>query len=258
MENNINVSALAQNIADQCNQFEQSQEYKDMIQAAVRKLYTSALDDVFRWGDFPDRVKKALKNAMPANIEDFIDLAKYNTLMAKTIEDTWSENAISENASEATKKIVLDQIKSLDVPKFVLLSELMEAYIESNESEAAENHWERPDIFYQESDTEGYWYLGLDTHKDSTSWRSKDKTHHFQYEQSLSFSPRKAKNEKIEHEGNSCFLLYSGKLDNDVLGKAATQFYSSFDKLVAALYYGNAYLVFDDVDFDSICYPNDY
>lgn len=255
MSTKINVSALAQNIADQCKQFEESQEYKDMIQAAVKKLYVSALDDVFRWGEFPNKVKAALKDAMPANIGDFVDLAKYNTLMAKTLQDTWSENAISNNASKSIRDVVLGQIKSLEVPKFVLLSELLEAYVDCTKDIAFENQWGRPNILYQESDTDGYWYLGIDQVEERTSF-SRSKERHFQFEQSFAFSPAGGRGEKILENGFPCFEMFSGKLNRGVLGKEAIQFYSYFDKLVAALYYGNAYLVFDDVDFSDIHYPN--
>ncbi len=71
-EANISTS-LANAINEHCRQFEASDEFSEMVAAHVRKLYDDAIKDVFRWGKFPDAVKDALKEALPANITDVCD-----------------------------------------------------------------------------------------------------------------------------------------------------------------------------------------
>ncbi|MDQ8951975.1 hypothetical protein RFH42_03275 [Acinetobacter rudis] len=262
MENNINVSALAQNIADQCKRFEESQEYKDMITAAVKKLYTGAIDDVFRWGEFPDRVKEAIKNAMPSDIGNFVDLAKYNTLITNTLKTEWGESGIEDNAVQKIKSVAIDAINNLKIPEFVLMSELFEAFIESNEDEAAENGWEKPNILLKDSESvDGYWSIGFEAEPETTSSYMSAKTHTFSFENCLNLSPvfidRKNKEFKL-HEGNECYELYAGKIRGDILGKEVIKPYSEYEKLICALYFGGAYLVLDDFDPEDIYYPNEY
>ena len=264
MENNINVSALAQNIAEQCKQFEESQEYKDMITNAVKKLYSNALDDVFRWGDFPDRVKAAIKEAMPTDVSNFVDLAKYNTLMMNTLKTTWEESGIQDSAVEQVQKATLKVISDMEVPHFVMLSDLLNAFIECNESEAAENNWEKPYVLCKESTVVSeYWEIAFEeepplTYSHSFS-SSKRKTHGFEFKNCLNISALyENKNNKVFklHDGHKCYELYAGKVDDDILGKTVVKPHSHYKKLICALYFGNAYLVWDDVDPDDIYYPH--
>ncbi|WP_154715582.1 hypothetical protein [Pectobacterium fontis] len=53
-------------------------------------------------------------------------------------------------------------------------------------------------------------------------------------------------------------LGYSGKCDGDILGKKVIAFYTRFEKLVAALYYGDSLLALDQDDADEVYYPSDY
>lgn len=262
MENNINVSALAQNIADQCQRFEESQEYKDMITVAVKKLYTSAIDDVFRWGDFPNRVKDAIKNAMPSDIGNFVDLAKYNTLITNTLKTEWSESGVEDDVVQKIKSVAMDAINNLKIPEFVLMSELLEAFIEGHEEEAAENGWGKPNILLKESEgNDRYWSIGFEPEPESFGRYGSAKTHTFSFDNCLNLSPvftdRNNKEFKL-HEGNECYKLYAGKIRDNILGKEVIKPYSEYEKLICALYFGGAYLVLDDFDPEDIYYPNEY
>lgn len=262
MENNINVSALAQNIADQCKQFEESQAYRDMITKAVENLYTSAINDVFRWGKFPDLVKEALKNAMPENVGDFVDLAKYNTLMMSTLKQQWEESGIQNHAVNQLQDITKLTLENFEIPQFVLMSELFEFFIEENEESAAEENWEKPNILLRESENVSeYWDLGFEEEEEQTSRFSSPKTYGFQFKNCLEiraiYTDRKDKEFKL-HDGHKCYELYAGKVDGDILGKEIVNPRSKYEKLICALYFGNAYLVWDDFDPEDLRYPNSY
>lgn len=262
MENNINVSALAQNIAEQCKQFEESQEYKDMITGAVKKLYSSALDDVFCWGDFPNRVKDAIKNAMPSNVSDFVDLAKYNTLMLNTLKTTWSESGIQNHAIQQIQDLTLETVKNMEVPEFVLMSDLFEAFIEANADSAAEENWEKPNVLMRESESVSeYWGIGFEAEPESNSRYSSSKTYEFQFENCLNicaiYTDKKEKEFKT-HDGHNCYELYAGKVSGNILGKKIVNPHSRFEKLICALYFGNAYLVWDDCNPEDLYYPHGY
>lgn len=263
MENNINASALAQNIAEQCKQFEESQEYKDMITNAVKKLYSSALDDVFRWGDFPDRVKVAIKDAMPTNVNDFVDLAKYNTLMMSTLKASWAESGVQDHAVKQVQSLTAKIVDDLVIPEFVLMSELFESFIDENADSAAEENWERPNVLMRESDAVSeYWDIAFEKEQESGSSRySSSKTYGFQFKNCLNiralYTDRKDKEFK-KHKSHKCYELYAGKVDGAILGKEAVNPHSKYEKLICALYFGNAYLVWDDCNPEDLYYPHGY
>jgi hypothetical protein len=262
MENGINATTLAQNIAEQCKQFEQSQEYKDMITSAVKKLYVSALDDVFRWGDFPNRVKEAIKNAMPNNAGDFVDLAKYNTLMIKALKETWNESGVQNHAVKRIQKIALDTINDLEIPEFVLMSDLLEAFIDAHADSAAEDNWKKPNVLMRESEAVAeYWDIGFEEEPESNSRYSSSKNYGFQFKNCLNiraiYTNRDEKEFK-KHGDHKCYELYAGKIDGDILGKSAPSPHSKYEKLICALYFGNAYLVWDDCNPEDMYYPHGY
>lgn len=256
------AASIATDIANECIRFESSPEYKEMLQNHVRKLYDSAIKDIFSWGDYPKKVKTALEQALPGDISKLVDLPKYNLLMAKELESLWADNALPELLIKQTKDLVLDFVKSHELPEYVYLSELMETFIECHKEEATEERWERPEVLLQERDypVANYWSLGLNKEQRSTrsSYSSKEKEHTFQFDNDLCFSEKRDhdNNTSILHEGHKLYSLYAGKMDSDFLGKEVTQFRNKFEKLIAALYYGKTLLIKDTDDLDGHYYPN--
>ncbi len=59
---------------------------------------------MFRWGDFPNRVKEAIKGAMPANVSDFVDLAKYNSLVMSTLKTSWESSGVEDTVINQIQK----------------------------------------------------------------------------------------------------------------------------------------------------------
>lgn len=266
-ENNISTS-LANAINEHCRQFEASEAFHDMIDQHVRALYENAIKDTFRWGKFPDAVKKALEEALPANITDIVDLPKYNLLLARTLDEQWKTNAVSDRLVTQMQELVKDFIEQDQTPKYIKASDLWAAYIEEHQEEAAREGWERPQVVIAEPDEDwqqNYFQIGLDKEPYSNSrWsHTKQKTHYFQCETYLCFRKLTTSEDRKEvpvlHEGNEVGSLYTGQLDgSDALGKKPVQFRSKFEKMVGALYYGDSLLVLDACDADEIYYPSGY
>ena len=262
VNNTIDASALANSIAEQCKQFEQSPEYAEMINKAVTKLYTSAIDDVFRWGDFPDRVKAAIKGAMPENVGDFVDLAKYNHLAMSALKSSWESSGIETSLIRQIQNASHETLAGLKVPEFILMSDLFEAFIDDNADSAAENNWEKPNVLIKERDSvmlKEYWEIGFEADEERTSSFSSSKTYGFQFENCLNiraiYEDRRDKTIKMYGE-YKCYELYAGKVDGDILGKQIIKPYGKFEQLMCALYYGSACLVWDDCDPESLYYPH--
>lgn len=266
-ENNISTS-LANAINEHCRQFEASDEFNDMIRTHVRKLYENAIKDTFSWGKFPDAVKEALKEALPGNLSEMADLSRYNVLLARTLDEQWKTNAVSDRLVTQMQELVKDFIEQDQTPKFIKASDLWAAYIEEHAEEAAHEGWERPQVVIAEPDEDwlkNYFQIGLDKEPYSNSrWsHTKEKTHYFQCETYLCFRKKTTREGRedvpVLHEGKEVYSLYSGQLDGgDALGKKPVQFRSKFEKMVGALYYGDSLLVLDESDPDEIYYPSGY
>lgn len=256
MDNNLSTS-LANDIAAGLKAFEQSDAYKDLIQSKIKKLIEEALDEAIGWrSDFNKQIKAAIQKAMPANIENAIDLTLYNTLLVQEIKNTWEANAISSHASEKAKEVVLDFIKGYTVPKYITMTQLIETFIEMNEDDAAQNQWERPHIFFERMGNSYTSYgFGIEDHKEEySSYSSRsEKTSAHQFENNLYISP----NEGETHDGHPVYRVFSGRLGDTPLGNGEIKkFYSKFDRLIAYIYYGGSKLVLDTTDFDDFSYPH--
>lgn len=265
MSNETNIAnSLSTAIAAHCTAFEQSPEFADMVRKHVTSLYEEAIKDTFRWGEFPKAVKKALEEALPANISELVDLPRYNLLMAKELASTWEGNAVSERLVTSMRGHVLEFVKSHEVPKYIKASDLWAAFIKEHEEEAAQEGWETPSVLMQYSDY-GSFMVGLEKapeEKSSFSSRSRSKDHAFQFANNLYFTKEITyeDREKLDvlHDGKPVWRLFSGALEGDALGKKVHQFRSDFEKLVAALYYGDSLLVLNADDADDIHYPSPY
>jgi hypothetical protein len=265
-ENNISTS-LANAINEHCRQFEASEAFHDMIDQHVRALYENAIKDTFRWGKFPDAVKKALEEALPANITDIVDLPRYNLLLARSLDEQWKANAVSDRLVTQMQELVKDFIEQDQVPKFIKASDLWSAYIEQYLDDAAHEGWERPEVVveFQEESYGKYFQIGFNKEPyQERSWsRSKPAEHYYQCETYLGFRLVSESHDRdakpLMHDGHMAYSLYTGKLEHsDVLGKRAVSFRTKFEKLVGALYYGDSLLVLDESDADEIYYPTGY
>ncbi|MDG0795691.1 hypothetical protein [Pectobacterium punjabense] len=259
----VNAASLAVDIAAHCAAFEKSDAYQQMIQEHVAKLYEKAIKDTFSWGTFPDAVRRALQSALPANITDVVDLPRYNLLLLKELATQWEQEAVSNQLVTEMREKVTAFITEKQIPKFIKASDLWAAFIEDHQEEAAQNGWQRPEVLMDYSEY-GSFHVGLEKEPfEERSWSSaKRKTHPFEFSNNLYLSEaveyENGQKKAITHDGVKCYSLYSGKCDGDTLGKKVIAFYTRFEKLVAALYYGDSLLVLDQDDADEVYYPGDY
>lgn len=261
-----NASSLANDINDHCRQFEASDEYHDMIRNHVRKLYEKTIEDTFRWGKFPDAVKKALEEALPANITEMVDMPRYNVLLARTLAEQWQANAVGEQLATQMQELVKEFIELDQTPKFITASALWQAYIEQHLDDAAHEGWERPKVIVADEDDNSwcnFFRIGFDKEQEQTSRFGREKTHYFQCETYLCFKQETTREDRkdvpVMHDGHEVYSLFGGQLEHsDALGKKPVQFRTKFEKLVGALYYGGSLLVLDESDPDNIYYPSPY
>lgn len=261
------TSNLAAAINAHCRQFEGSDEFSEMIHKHVRALYEKAIEDTFRWGKFPDSVKKALEEALPANIREMVDLPRYNLLLARSLEEQWKTNAVSDRLVTNMQTLVKDFIEQDQVPKFIKASELWQAYIEQYTDEALHEGWSRPQVVIEDkAESHGKFFcigLNKEPHQDF-GYRSSSKPDcYYQCEIYLGFRLEKETRDRdakpLMYDGYEVYSLFTGKLEySDTLGKRVVSFHNKFEKLVGALYYGDSLLVLDECDAEDIYYPDAY
>lgn len=261
-EQQNNATGFASDIIKAMQEFQQSEAYGELIKKHIEKMVNDSLDTVFGYrGEYRTQFQQMLKDAMPNDISRMVDLAKYNTLFFQTLQATWADNALPDQVKKHAEKVVLDFAESFKIPEFITMTELIEAFIEENKEDAAQDGWERPYIFFKwnensyPSDNPSFG-IGMEDHKEESRFSSysttKEKDHAFQFKNNLYFSST-----KTEHDGHKTYTLYSGRLGYTPLGNSEIkQFYSDFDKLVACLYYGGTKLVLDTEDLDDFYYPS--
>lgn len=250
-----NATSMADDIASAFHDYQKSDAYRDLITKHIEKMVSESISSVFGWGgDYRKQLENALKAAMPNDITKMVDLAKYNTLFAQSLQNTWADNALPAQVVNQAKKVVLEFTEKFNIPEYVTMTELVQAFIDENADDAAQDQWERPHTFFKWHEDEMHFSFGIEDHKEEgSSWRSvKDKEHAFQFQNNIYLSPTKE-----EHGGHKTYTVYSGRLGDTPLGNSDIKsFYSDFEKLVACMYYGGTKLVLDTEDMDDFYYPS--
>lgn len=248
---------LSELLTQRCVEFANSEQAVEIIDKGITNLFTSVVDDAFRsYGDFGKSFKKAMENALPTSIEDMVDLKKYNTLVVTKIRESWENSGIEADLQEKITSLAKDFISDAECPKYIKASELWEAFIEDNASDAIESNWDCPQVFIDD-ERDGFIRVSLHPEEAGSSYRSIGE-HSCDYKLFLTDVRIDGyKSELLLHDGHQVYELFSGEVKNNILGKSIIKPYSTFDKLIMNLYYGGSLLVWDESPAH-LCYSNDY
>lgn len=255
----LTLSAL---LTQRCTNFATSDKAVEIIDQGIEKMFKDLIGDAFRsYGDFGKLLNEAFKSALPTNISDIVDLPSYNSLVINSMRESWANSGVHVDMQQRVLELAKEFTSNAVIPKFVMASDLWKAFIEDNSERAAEEQWERPQVFYEESeDMDGYFRIGLHPEQESAGRYSRSRDSAYACDFYFAFSPQKepeSRNTPLMHEGHPVYELYSGHVDGGVLGKKVISAYSRFDKLIMALYYGGSFLVMDEIpDTDEMTYPH--
>lgn len=231
----------------------------ELIDAAIEKLMKDLMENAFRsYGDFADAMKAAIKDAMPANVEDFVQLERYNAIIAENLRRRWNETTLGsslvENANKAIDEILADGGL---LQGEVKLSALIDAFLEDNKEYAADNHCEAAEFRMKLDDDGKYLHLYFDKQSDS-DYRSEHSTYSSRGRSRDDYELAHAIHMRIEETikpdtswGDTKYRgeVYAAKLDEKKIA-VDMQLYSKWKKVLASLYFGNATLLID-------CNPED-
>ncbi|MEQ1963429.1 hypothetical protein ABLB69_09660 [Xenorhabdus khoisanae] len=248
---------LGELLTQRCAEFANSEKAVEIVDAGIERLFKNVVEDTFcSYSDFGRMIKISFKEALPANIDNIIDLQKYNQMVVNNMRDAWVNSGVSNDMQEKILELTKEFTSDESVPKYILASDLWKAFIKSNQERAAEEQWEEPQVIIDD-DRDGYVWVGLHAEEATTSIYSNDRkatAHSCSF--MLAFALQKDReNQPLIYGGHNVYELFAGHMEYGTLGKRIIKAYSNFEKLVLALYYGGSYLVWDESP-EGICYPN--
>ena len=251
---------LQQLLTDRIQAYTASERPAELIDAGIDKMFKDVVDDTFRsYGDFSKTIKEAVKAALPANVSDFVELERYNALIANALKDRWEQAAV-ESMVLKTADQAISEVLTGDglITGEVSLSELLQELVDSNKDEARENGWEAPEIRFEEDDRYSSTYLSIffdpepeSSHRTS-GYSSRDTRSNYALKHRICVKLT-GEHRPAANSWNSPSRLgevYSACLDDKKIDLRMSV-RTKWERMLASLYFGNAVLLVD-------CDPDDF
>ena len=249
---------LEQLLTARVAEYASSDRPRELIDAGIDKMFKDVVDDAFRsYGDFAKAIKEAVKEALPANVSDMFELTRYNALVAEALRQRWEAAAVSETLMIKATAAIDEVLSNEFVSGEVSLRELLEAFVEDNKENAAEERWSRPEIRFEDGSVGSSEFLHIyfdpepeDSHRSAHPYLSSSRNNH-----GLSHALHvhiKGTRETEDHwrPREQFGDVYSAQLDQKKIA-VDMRIRSKWERMLASLYFGNATLVID-------CEPDDF
>lgn len=242
---------LQQLLNDRVAEYAASDRPRELIDAGIDKMFKDVVDDAFRsYSDFGKAIKEAVKSALPANVSDMFELTRYNAIVAEALRERWVSAAVSETLMVKATAAIDEALSNDFVAGEVSLRALLDAFVEDHKEQAAEDRWESPEIRFVEDDSHGMNTLAVffDPEPES-SYRSG-----FSSSSRQNYGLKHRLHIRLSDDGRSG-EVYSATLDDKKVS-LNLNFYSKWQRMLAALYFGNAKVLID-CDADDFSYGFD-
>nr|DAM52174.1 MAG TPA: hypothetical protein [Caudoviricetes sp.] len=251
---NVNTS-LADLLTRRCVDFATSPKAVEIIDAGIEKMFKDLVGEAFRsYGDFGKVMSEAFKSALPSNVDSLLEVGRYNELVTNALRAKWQSSGIADDMVQKAEEALASVMADSAVPKRVLLSKLIESFIEEHQEEASREGWEAPDVRCDEDGK--YLHIYFDKQqKDSGSGYSYSSRQRSKYDLENSIASRLE--EGKDENGHPVYRIYSAKLGDKAVQHIVSLglIHNDWERYMVALYYGQADLVFD-CDPEDFSYPN--
>ena len=246
-------------LTDGVCRFTQSDEPQKIIDDAVKSLFSVLINNALcHYSDFGKQMSELIKNALPQNLEELVDLPKYNKLIIDALKNEWNTSGVEKQFIDLTTDAMQKFINKEKVLEVIFLSDLLDTFMAENAEEAMENGWEKPLLIMDEEDE---YLIG----------HSKTCHIYFDKEPQSPYSIKQSKyslennlagyftEKTIEQHGLTCpiYKIYSARFDGVQMSKLLQHNCSKFESMMVALYCGTSTLALD-CQADDIYYPNYY
>ena len=247
----MSEQTLQQLLAERVTAFANSDKPVEIIDEHVKKMFNSVIDNCFgRYGDMGKQVEEAIKSALPANLSTVFELTRYNDMIAKALKDKWETSGVEADMVRRAQEAIDEVLTKDQMPEVISLQDLLEEFVDDHKESAAEEHWERPDIRFQESEYGGL-HIYFDKKPKEESLHSSRERSEFLLDNAIHISFDKRGKDR-DDQGRRVGTVYAARIDNEKIGQTL-RFRSKFEKLLAALYFG-ASKILVDCDEDDFSY----
>lgn len=228
--------------------FTQSDRPAEIIHSNVERMFSEVVREAFSpHGAFASLLKDEFTKALPANLTDIVDLPTYNSVMITALKNRWMDSGVTgdflRRAEEAIHEVLLED----QMPEFISLNKLIEAFIEVNQQRAVENKWHVPHIHILEADGFGgrsrYVHVFFDAEPED-AFRTRNNLldvtrNDTEYANRLSVLIQ-GHTDKGQEYGQ----VLTAMMENEPIGRKFPMT-TRWQRLVAALYFGHSKVVID-------------
>ena len=247
----MSEQTLQQLLAERVTAFANSDKPVEIIDEHVKKMFNSVIDNCFgRYGDMGKQVEEAIKSALPANLSTVFELTRYNDMIAKALKDKWETSGVEADMVRRAQEAIDEVLTKDQMPEVISLQDLLEEFVDDHKESAAEEHWERPDIRFQESEYGGL-HIYFDKKPKEESLHSSRERSEFSLDNAIHISFDKRGKDR-DDQGRQVGTVYAARIDSEKISQTL-RFRSKFEKLLAALYFG-ASKILVDCDEDDFSY----
>ncbi|MFO7224164.1 UNVERIFIED_CONTAM: hypothetical protein P3C92_23445 [Pseudomonas aeruginosa] len=259
----INQS-LNQLLTERVAAFADSQRPAELIDIGIEKMFQSIVDDLFRsYGDFTKAVKEAMVAAMPANVSDVFELTKYNAMVASLLRQRWEQAAVGSLVLKTADQAISEVLSGEGlITGEVSLKALLQGFIDANKDEAYREGWDRPEIRFEEDTRYSATYLAVHfdaepegSYRNSGYARSGRGNYSLKHRILVRLTGEERPGASQSESGIRLGEVYSASLDDKKVDLKMTV-HSEWERMLAALYFGNAVLLID-CDEDDFSYGLD-
>ena len=250
---------LSQLLQERVAVYAGSDRPRELIDQGIDEMFKTLVKDMCRsYGDLSKAIEGAIKAALPANVGDVFELTKYNAMIAAQLKERWEQSVFAEHLLKQADESIAQLLSGEGlIAGEVSLRSLLEEFVDANKEKAAEEHWEAPEIRFEEEERYRNKFLSIFfAPQPESSYRSdslysggrSDFSLKHRICVSLTGEERPAQNEW----GSPIRVgeVYYAHIDDKKMA-LSMNLRSKWERILASLYYGKAKLLVD-------CDPDDF
>lgn len=264
---NMTEQTLSQLLQERVAVYAGSDRPRELIDQGIDEMFKSLVKDMCRsYGDLSKVIEGAIKAALPANVGDVFELTKYNAMIAAQLKERWEQSVFAEHLLKQADESIAQLLSGEGlIAEEVSLRALLEEFVAANKEKAAEEHWEAPEIRFEEKEFYGSTHLSIyfdpepeSSYRSSSFSSSSSCRHDYSLKHRINITltgeerPGKAEWENAIRIGE----VYSALIEDKKVA-LNMQVRTKWERILASLYFGRAKLLVDCEPSD-ITYGFDY
>ncbi|EFK3241291.1 hypothetical protein AYR14_002912 [Escherichia coli] len=129
----INILArqsIGEVLAGRIAAFSTSPKMLQIIDSKIESCVNGIVNDVFsNYSDFSKSTKEAFRAALPGNMENVIDLGRYNDMITQRLRETFAGSGVADSMIVKAEKMLKEVMDESLLPPVIKLSEFLDALL---------------------------------------------------------------------------------------------------------------------------------